>query len=85
MPVGPRIRSGVGRFRTSPNDPRSPFVTSGLRMGTPAITTRGFGEDEVATLSGWIADILDDIDDTARIAAVRDQVIEMCRSFPVYG
>ena len=68
-----------------PNDPRSPFVTSGLRMGTPAITTRGFGEDEVATLSGWIADILDDIDDTARIAAVRDQVIELCRRFPVYG
>jgi glycine hydroxymethyltransferase len=68
-----------------PNDPRSPFVTSGLRMGTPAVTTRGFGLEEIATLSGWIADILDDIEDQSRIAAVRGQVIELCRRFPVYG
>jgi glycine hydroxymethyltransferase len=68
-----------------PNDPRSPFVTSGLRMGTPAVTTRGFGLEEMATLSGWIADILDDIEDQSRIATVRGQVIELCRRFPVYG
>jgi glycine hydroxymethyltransferase len=68
-----------------PNDPRSPFVTSGLRMGTPAITTRGFGEAETRTLSGWIADVLDQRGDAGRIAAVREAVIALCRAFPVYG
>lgn len=68
-----------------PNDPRSPFVTSGLRMGTPAITTRGFGPDEVRELAGWIADILDDIHDAQRIQRVRAQVGLLCRRFPVYG
>jgi glycine hydroxymethyltransferase len=68
-----------------PNDPRSPFVTSGLRLGTPAVTTRGFGVDEITELSGWIADILDNIEDVARIDAVREQVIAMCKRFPVYG
>ncbi len=67
-----------------PNDPRSPFVTSGLRMGTPAITTRGFGAEEVKTLAVWIADILDDIENKSRIDEVRAQVIELCRRFPVY-
>jgi glycine hydroxymethyltransferase len=67
-----------------PNDPRSAFVTSGLRMGTPAITTRGFGPGEVATLTGWIADLLDDIGDDKRVARVRSQVLELCRRFPVY-
>jgi len=68
-----------------PNDPRSPFVTSGLRMGTPAVTTRGFGVDEITQLSGWIADILDNIEDEKRIKSVREQVIDMCKRFPVYG
>jgi glycine hydroxymethyltransferase len=67
-----------------PNDPRSPFVTSGLRMGTPAVTTRGFGRPEVEQLAGWIADILDDIKDEKRAAQIRQQVIELCRRFPVY-
>ncbi|TDJ48473.1 MAG: serine hydroxymethyltransferase [Gammaproteobacteria bacterium] len=67
-----------------PNDPRSPFVTSGLRMGTPAITTRGFGLAEVTQLSGWIADILDDVEDESRIDAVREKALEMCHKFPVY-
>jgi glycine hydroxymethyltransferase len=67
-----------------PNDPRSPFVTSGLRMGTPAITTRGFGPEEVATLTGWIAEVLDDITDERRVARVRSEVIDLCRRFPVY-
>jgi glycine hydroxymethyltransferase len=68
-----------------PNDPRSPFVTSGLRMGTPAITTRGFGPAEVTTLTAWIADVLDDIADERRITRVRAEVLELCRRFPVYG
>jgi glycine hydroxymethyltransferase len=68
-----------------PNDPQSPFVTSGLRLGTPAITTRGFGEAETRQLTGWIADILDDIDSSATIDRVRGQVLELCRRFPVYA
>ena len=70
---------------TVPNDPRSPFVTSGLRLGTPAITTRGFGEAEVRLLSGWIADVLEDPSDEAVIAKTRASVVEVCRRFPVYG
>jgi glycine hydroxymethyltransferase len=68
-----------------PNDPQSPFVTSGLRLGTPAITTRGFGPDETRQLSGWIADILDDIDNEATIERVKGQVLELCKRFPVYA
>jgi len=68
-----------------PNDPRSPFVTSGLRMGTPAITTRGFGSAEVELLGGWIAEVLADLGDEARLARVRTAVVELCRGFPVYG
>jgi glycine hydroxymethyltransferase len=67
-----------------PNDPRSPFVTSGLRMGTPAITTRGFGPAEVTQVCQWIVEILEDIDDASRADAIRDQVIELCGEFPVY-
>ncbi|MEJ2158988.1 MAG: serine hydroxymethyltransferase [Chromatiales bacterium] len=67
-----------------PNDPRSPFVTSGLRLGTPAITTRGFGPDEVTTMTHWIADILGDISSEEMIDRVRGQVLELCGRFPVY-
>ena len=67
-----------------PNDPRSPFVTSGLRIGTPAVTTRGFGVDEIKQLAGWIADILDDIGDQAQINSIRDRAIDLCKRFPVY-
>lgn len=67
-----------------PNDPQSPFVTSGLRIGSPAVTTRGFGEAEVRQLAGWICDILDDIHNEQIIARVRTQVLEICRRFPVY-
>ncbi|MEM7502350.1 MAG: serine hydroxymethyltransferase [Pseudomonadota bacterium] len=69
---------------TVPNDPRSPFVTSGLRLGTPAITTRGFGVEETATLSHWIADVLEDVENDVMIRRVRDQVLDLCRRFPVY-
>jgi len=67
-----------------PNDPRSPFVTSGLRLGSPAITTRGFGEAEVADLTTWMCDILDDIENEAVIAEVKQKVVELCARFPVY-
>ncbi len=68
-----------------PNDPLSPFVTSGLRLGTPAITTRGFGEQETRDLTNWIADVLDNIDDEVTIQRVRGQVLDLCKRFPVYG
>jgi len=68
-----------------PNDPQSPFVTSGLRLGTPAITTRGFGVEETRQLTGWIADILDDLENEETIEQVRQQVLELCARFPVYG
>ena len=68
-----------------PNDPQSPFVTSGIRIGTPAITTRGFDEADARALAGWIADILDDIGSEDTIARVREQVLEICRRRPVYG
>lgn len=68
-----------------PNDPRSPFVTSGLRLGTPAVTTRGFKEPEMITLGNWIADVLEDINDNNVIARVKNEVVALCNQFPVYG
>ena len=68
-----------------PNDPRPPFVTSGLRIGTPAITTRGFGIDESRQVGGWIADVLDAMGDEKAIDRVRADVLAVCRRFPVYG
>ena len=68
-----------------PNDPQSPFVTSGIRIGSPAITTRGFKEPECREVTGWICDILDDLNHEAVIDRVRGQVAELCARFPVYG
>jgi glycine hydroxymethyltransferase len=68
-----------------PNDPRKPFVTSGLRMGTPAVTTRGYEEADCVELAGWIADVLDAPDDGAAIARVAELVQAQCARFPVYG
>jgi len=68
-----------------PNDPKSPFVTSGLRIGSPAVTTRGFKEAEVAELTSWMCDVLDNIEDEAVIADVKTKVLELCSRFPVYG
>ena len=68
-----------------PNDPQSPFVTSGIRIGTPAVTTRGFKQGECRTLAGWICDILDELDNPAVIERVRGQVAELCATFPVYA
>ncbi|MCY4610219.1 MAG: serine hydroxymethyltransferase [Gammaproteobacteria bacterium] len=69
---------------TVPNDPRSPFVTSGIRVGTPAVTTRGFKEDECRTLAGWMCDIIDNLGDESVIDRVREQVREICARYPVY-
>ena len=71
-----------------PNDPRSPFITSGLRVGTPAITTRGFKEAEVRELTGWMCDVLDALENgnsEAVIAEVKAKVLDICARFPVYS
>ena len=70
---------------TVPNDPRSPFVTSGVRIGTPAVTTRGFKEEECRQLSHWIAEVINHIDQPAVIDKVRHEVTALCARFPVYG
>ncbi|WP_274520329.1 MULTISPECIES: serine hydroxymethyltransferase [unclassified Ectothiorhodospira] len=68
-----------------PNDPQSPFVTSGLRIGTPAITTRGFGEKESRELAGWICDVLDDLNNDSVIEQVKAKVLDVCKRLPVYA
>ena len=68
-----------------PNDPKSPFVTSGLRIGSPAVTTRGFKGAEVAEMTSWMCDVLDNIEDETVIAEVKQKVLELCSRFPVYG
>lgn len=68
-----------------PNDPQSPFVTSGIRVGTPAPTSRGFKEDEVKLIAEWMCDVMDNIEDESVIAAVREKVKLLCARFPVYS
>jgi glycine hydroxymethyltransferase len=68
-----------------PNDPRPPAISSGLRIGTPAVTTRGFKEAEARQLSNWIADVLDHMGDESAVDRVRTEVMNICRRFPVYG
>lgn len=88
--TGKEAEEALGKARITvnknavPNDPRSPFVTSGLRIGTPAITTRGFAKAECALLAEWVADILENINNERAIADVRQQVSELCERFPVY-
>ena len=67
-----------------PNDPKSPFVTSGIRIGTPAITTRGFGTSECNWLVDRMSSVLGDIENQKNIDTVRREVIELCNRFPVY-
>jgi glycine hydroxymethyltransferase len=67
-----------------PNDPKPPFVTSGLRIGSPAITTRGLKEAQTTELTTWMCDILDDLDNDARIAEVQKKAIDLCSRYPVY-
>ena len=68
-----------------PNDPQSPFVTSGLRIGTPAATTRGFKEEEMTQVATWICDVLDDINNEQTKKEVKEKVIDLCSKFPVYS
>jgi glycine hydroxymethyltransferase len=68
-----------------PNDPKSPFVTSGIRLGTPAVTRRGFKEAEVRELAGWICDVLDNLNDEATIERTKKKVLDICARFPVYA
>ena len=68
-----------------PNDPQKPFVTSGLRIGTPAVTTRGYQENDCTDLANWICDVLDAPADESVIAKVREKVTAQCRQYPVYA
>ncbi|MGI9305162.1 MAG: serine hydroxymethyltransferase [Gammaproteobacteria bacterium] len=68
-----------------PNDPQSPFVTSGIRVGTPAATTRGFKEDEICDVTRWMCDVMDDVENEKTIADVREKVKDLCGRFPVYA
>jgi glycine hydroxymethyltransferase len=70
---------------TVPNDPQSPFVTSGIRVGSPAITTRGFKEAECVELVNWMCDVMDDLENQEVIDRVKQQVLDLCKRFPVYG
>ena len=67
-----------------PNDPQSPFITSGIRVGTPAVTTRGFGEDECRTLANWMCDIIDSRGEQAKIDDIKAKALDICAKFPVY-
>jgi glycine hydroxymethyltransferase len=68
-----------------PNDQRSPFVTSGIRLGTPAITTRGFKEDEVKLLTNWICDVIENNEDESKMNEIKDSVIKLTNQYPVYN
>ena len=68
-----------------PNDPRSPFVTSGIRLGTPAVTTRGFKTEEIKLLSNWICDVIENIDNESVKSEIKNKVIELTREYPVYN
>ena len=67
-----------------PNDPQSPFVTSGIRLGPPAVTTRGFKEDEIIQTSNWICDIVLDLDNEQKIKEIKNKALSLCKEFPVY-
>ncbi|MFO7581229.1 serine hydroxymethyltransferase [Guyparkeria sp.] len=88
--TGKAVDEALGRAHITvnknavPNDPQSPFVTSGIRVGTAAITTRGFGVDESRDLAGWMCDIIDDMENDSVIEAVREKVTALCRRLPVY-
>jgi glycine hydroxymethyltransferase len=68
-----------------PNDPRSPFVTSGVRLGTPAVTTRGFKTDETIQLSHWICDVIENIEDEDTLLEIKNKVIKLTKDYPVYN
>ena len=67
-----------------PNDPQSPFITSGLRIGSPAVTTRGFRKQECEQVANWICDILDDMQNAVLINKIKNEVVALCKRYPVY-
>jgi glycine hydroxymethyltransferase len=79
---------GQGHITTNknavPNDPQPPFVTSGIRIGSPAVTTRGFKEKECEQVADWICDVLDDLHNTATISRIKNEVLALCKKYPVY-
>lgn len=89
--TGKAVDAALGRAHITvnknavPNDPQSPFVTSGIRVGTPAVTTRGFSKADCVTLADWICDVIERLDDEAVIERVRGAVSEICRRYPVYA
>ncbi len=89
--TGKELDAALGRAHITvnknavPNDPQSPFVTSGIRIGTPSITTRGMKEAESTKIGGWICDIIDNMGNEAVVDKVRGQVAELCKAFPMYG
>jgi glycine hydroxymethyltransferase len=89
--TGKDADEGLGRahitvnMNSVPNDPRPPKITSGIRLGTPAVTTRGFKEPEMHLIANWIADILDSQQNEVVIQRVRQEVLQLCRQFPVYS
>jgi glycine hydroxymethyltransferase len=88
--TGKAVDAALGRAHITvnknavPNDPQSPFVTSGIRIGTPAVTTRGFTEADCVNLADWICDVIDDLHNEAVIERVRDDVSQICKRYPVY-
>lgn len=88
--TGKDVEAALGRANITvnknsvPNDPRSPFITSGLRIGTPAVTTRGFKEEQCANVAHWMCDIIENLGDTEKENQVRKKVIDLCKLFPVY-
>jgi glycine hydroxymethyltransferase len=67
-----------------PDDPQSPFITSGIRLGTPAVTTRGFGTEEIELLTNWICDVVLDLGNSEKITQIKSDVVSLCKKFPVY-
>jgi len=89
--TGKEVDAALGRANITvnknavPKDPQSPFVTSGIRIGTPAMTTRGFKQAEARQIAGWISDIIDKVKDESVIERVKGEVLALCKRFPVYG
>ena len=89
--TGKDVDAALGRANITvnknavPNDPQSPFVTSGIRVGTPAVTTRGFREAEVSELAHWMCDVIDDLGNEDTVEKVKAKVLDICRRYPVYG
>jgi len=88
--TGKEVDAAIGRANITcnknavPNDPQSPFVTSGIRIGTPSITTRGFDEADCKNVANWICDIMDNMGDDSVIERVKNDVLALCKSKPLY-